>query len=76
MDQSGPTSDPGTPAPSSSGWAAPPPQVQAGPEGFVYADVPNRAIAYIIDAIILGDHQHHRVRRVRRLSGFGVLSAI
>ena len=53
MDQSGPTSDPGTPAPSSSGWAAPPPQVQAGPEGFVYADVPNRAIAYIIDAILL-----------------------
>ncbi|HEY2888171.1 MAG TPA: RDD family protein, partial [Candidatus Limnocylindrales bacterium] len=25
-----------------------------GPKGFVYADVPNRAIAYIIDAIILG----------------------
>lgn len=53
MDQSGSTSDPGTPTPSSSGWAAPPPQVQAGPEGFVYADVPNRAIAYIIDAIIV-----------------------
>jgi uncharacterized RDD family membrane protein YckC len=53
MDQSGSTSDPGTPMPSSSGWAAPPPQVQAGPEGFVYADVPNRAIAYIIDAIIV-----------------------
>jgi uncharacterized RDD family membrane protein YckC len=27
--------------------------VAAGPAGFVYADVPNRAIAYIIDAIIL-----------------------
>jgi uncharacterized RDD family membrane protein YckC len=54
MDQSGSTSDPGTPTPSSSGWAAPPPQVKAGPEGFVYADVPNRAIAYIIDAIIIG----------------------
>ncbi len=53
MDQSGPTSDPGTPAPPTSGWAAPPAQVQAGPEGFVYADVPNRAIAYIIDVIIL-----------------------
>jgi len=52
MDQSGSTSEPG--APSESGWAAPPPQVQAGPAGFVYADVPNRAIAYIIDAIILG----------------------
>jgi uncharacterized RDD family membrane protein YckC len=52
MDQSGSTSDPGTS--SGSGWAAPPAPVQAGPEGFVYADVPNRAIAYIIDAIILG----------------------
>jgi uncharacterized RDD family membrane protein YckC len=53
MDQSGSTNDPGTP--SGSGWAAPPPPpAQAGPEGFVYADVPNRAIAYIIDAIILG----------------------
>jgi uncharacterized RDD family membrane protein YckC len=51
MDQSGSTSDPGTP--SGSGWAAPPPPVKAGPEGFVYADVPNRAIAYIIDAIIV-----------------------
>jgi uncharacterized RDD family membrane protein YckC len=27
--------------------------VTAGPAGYVYADVPNRAIAYIIDAIIL-----------------------
>jgi uncharacterized RDD family membrane protein YckC len=26
----------------------------AGPAGFFYADVPNRAIAYIIDAIIIG----------------------
>ena len=53
MDQSEPTGDPGTPAPPSTGWAAPPPPVQAGPAGFVYADVPNRAIAYIIDAIIV-----------------------
>jgi uncharacterized RDD family membrane protein YckC len=51
MDQSGSSSDQGKP--SGSGWAAPPPPVQAGPEGFVYADVPNRAIAYIIDAIIV-----------------------
>jgi uncharacterized RDD family membrane protein YckC len=51
MDQSGSTSDPGTPP--TSGWAAPPPPVAAGPEGFVYADVPNRAIAYVIDAIII-----------------------
>jgi uncharacterized RDD family membrane protein YckC len=54
MDQSEPTGDPGTPSPPPSGWAAPPPPVQAGPAGFVYADVPNRAIAYIIDVIILG----------------------
>jgi uncharacterized RDD family membrane protein YckC len=36
---------------------APPPAPSAGPSGttgLVYADVPNRAIAYIIDAIILG----------------------
>ena len=58
MDQSEPTGDPGTPPPASTppsaGWAAPPPPVQAGPAGFVYADVPNRAIAYIIDAILVG----------------------
>lgn len=35
------------------GWAPPPPTAQAGPQGFVYADVPNRAIAYIIDLIVL-----------------------
>jgi uncharacterized RDD family membrane protein YckC len=28
--------------------------VQTGPAGFVYADVPNRAIAYIIDVILVG----------------------
>jgi len=45
---------PPEPAPAPAGsWAAAPPPVQAGPAGFVYADVPNRAIAYIIDAIIL-----------------------
>ena len=60
MDQSEPTGDPATPTPPtpppppSTGWAAPPPpSVQAGPAGFVYADVPNRTIAYIIDAILL-----------------------
>jgi uncharacterized RDD family membrane protein YckC len=57
MDQSEPTGDPGTPSPAptppSQGWAAPPPPVQAGPAGFVYADVPNRAIAYIIDVILV-----------------------
>lgn len=58
MDQSEPTGDPGTPMPPpaapTGGWAAPPPPVSAGPAGFFYADVPNRAIAYIIDAIIVG----------------------
>lgn len=55
MDQGEPSGDPGTAAPPpSAGWAAPPPPVQAGPAGFVYADVPNRAIAYIIDAILVG----------------------
>ena len=62
MDQSEPTGDPGLstppppppPAQSGAGWAAPPPPVQAGPAGFVYADVPNRAIAYIIDLILVG----------------------
>ena len=56
MDQTEPTGDAGmtAPPPPSGGWAAPPPPVQAGPAGFVYADVPNRAIAYIIDAIIVG----------------------
>ncbi len=55
MDQSEPTGDPGmpTPTPPTGGWAAPPPPVQAGPAGFVYADVPNRAIAYIIDVILV-----------------------
>ena len=70
MDQSEPTGDPGTPAPPpppATGWAAPPPPVQAGPTGFVYADVPNRAIAYIIDAIILG---------IVNLVAFGIVSAI
>ena len=56
MDQTEPTGDAGTPppAPQPAGWAAPPPPVQAGPAGFVYADVPNRAVAYIIDGILVG----------------------
>jgi len=63
MDQSGSTGSeapqvPQTPAPAepapTTQWAPPPPPVQAGPAGFVYADVPNRAIAYILDAILIG----------------------
>jgi uncharacterized RDD family membrane protein YckC len=34
--------------------SAPPPPPSAPTSGLVYADVPNRAIAFIIDAIILG----------------------
>ena len=34
-------------------WAPPPAPVQAGPAGFVYGDVPNRAIAYILDVILI-----------------------
>lgn len=60
MDQSGSTGSeapqtppPAEPAPTTQ-WAPPPPAAQAGPAGFVYADVPNRAIAYILDAILIG----------------------
>jgi uncharacterized RDD family membrane protein YckC len=54
MDQSGSTGGQGAPTEPPSGWSAPPPPTtQPGPKGFVYADVPNRAIAYIIDWIVL-----------------------
>jgi uncharacterized RDD family membrane protein YckC len=49
----GTSPDPAAAPPPAGGWAAPPPPVQAGPAGFVYADVPNRAIAYIIDVILV-----------------------
>jgi uncharacterized RDD family membrane protein YckC len=43
-----------TPPPASSGWAAPAaPTPVSGAAGLVYADVPNRVIAYIIDVVIL-----------------------
>ena len=68
MTESGSPGDQGTP---SSGWSAPPPPpvapVAAGPAGFVYADVPNRIIALIIDSIILG---------VINLIIFGVINGI
>ena len=60
MDQDQPAAPPpaSTPPPADAGgsWsqpAAPPPPPVQGTAGYVYADVPNRAIAYIIDAIIL-----------------------
>jgi len=61
METPPPDSTPAAPPPppessgSGSQWSAPPPPAQpiATASGFVYADVPNRAIAYIIDAIIL-----------------------
>lgn len=47
---------PPTPQPTQppvSGWNAPPPAAVPGAAGFVYADVPNRVIALIIDAFVL-----------------------
>jgi uncharacterized RDD family membrane protein YckC len=56
MTETGSPGDQG--APPSSGWQAPPAEppraAVPGAAGFVYADVPNRVIAYIIDAIIIG----------------------
>lgn len=54
MTESGSAGDPGAPA--GGGWSAPsapPPKPVPGAAGLVYADVPNRAIAYIIDAIVI-----------------------
>ncbi|HEY2917236.1 MAG TPA: RDD family protein [Candidatus Limnocylindrales bacterium] len=45
---------PEAPTPPVSGWAAPAATAVPGAAGFVYADVPNRVIALIIDAVILG----------------------
>ncbi len=54
MTQSGDPTPPETVTPQpATGWTPPPAPVVAGPAGFVYADVPNRAIAYIIDAILV-----------------------
>ena len=54
--QDPPPAAPPSDAPTANNWqstAAPAAQPVPGAAGFVYADVPNRAIAYIIDAIIL-----------------------
>jgi len=51
-----PAEPPPAPAPAPTGsWQAPPPAATLpGIPGFVYADVPNRFIALIIDAIVMG----------------------
>ena len=50
-----PPPDPAPAPPAPAGWAAPPPPATVpGIPGFVFADVPNRFIALIIDGIILG----------------------
>jgi len=50
-----PEAPPPAPAPPPmGGWQAPPPTTVQGIPGFVYADVPNRFIALIIDAIVMG----------------------
>ncbi len=51
-DQTPPPAVSDNPPPVSS-WAAPTPAAVPGAAGFVYADVPNRIIALIIDAIVL-----------------------
>jgi uncharacterized RDD family membrane protein YckC len=44
----------GTEPPAANTWSAPAPAASTeGPAGYVYGDVPNRIIAYIIDVIIL-----------------------
>jgi uncharacterized RDD family membrane protein YckC len=56
MSMDGPNEGGASPAPSEGGgqWSAPAVQRVPGAAGLIYADVPNRAVAYIIDAIILG----------------------
>ncbi len=51
---SAPEAPPPPPAPAPiGGWQAPPPVTTPGIPGFVYADVPNRFIALIIDAFVM-----------------------
>ena len=51
---SAPGAPPPAPAPSpAGGWQAPPPVAMPGIPGFVYADVPNRFIALIIDGFVM-----------------------
>jgi uncharacterized RDD family membrane protein YckC len=47
------TPPPAAPAPAAQSWQAPPPPSAPGIPGFVYADVPNRFIALIIDGIVI-----------------------
>jgi uncharacterized RDD family membrane protein YckC len=50
-----PATPPPAPPAAQGGWSTPPPAAPVpGAPGLVYADVPNRVIAYIIDAVIVG----------------------
>jgi uncharacterized RDD family membrane protein YckC len=50
---SGSGAPPPAPAPAPGGWQAPPPVSLPGIPGLVYADVPNRLIALIIDGLVM-----------------------
>ena len=74
MTESGTPSEPGTPA--TPGWQAPPPPTApvAGAPGFVYADVPNRVIALIIDSIIVGLINFVIFIVINGILGLGIIS--
>lgn len=58
------------------GWTAPAPSAApvAGAPGFVYADVPNRIIALIIDSIILGVINFVIFAVINGILGLGLIS--
>lgn len=77
MTDSGSSGDPVTPP--STSWAAPvapPPMSVPGAKGFVYADIPNRAIAFIIDGILVGIVNVILLGIVAGIFGFGVVFAV
>src|SRR4029453_5882622 len=76
MTETGSPGDQG--APPSSGWQAPPaepaPAAVPGAGGFVFADVPNRVIALIIDSIILGVINIVIFGVINGILGLGIIS--
>ncbi len=67
----------GTPPPASN-WSTPPPAASTavpGAPGFVYADVPNRVIALIIDVIILAIINLVLLTTILSTIGLGVITA-